>query len=203
MPPPPACNHSCHFWSSFIFVLSTNVVHAFIFVVHSFSVCLHFCFVPANVVPEKPNTVSCGRKQAASYLVSSYLVSTLPVLVFRPFGGSRLPSPSKTHLKASLPTLISFSWPPRHKLRGRSNRLLGGAAGKPGPGQAGALTLRRPPIRSKLRGRMHRSNRCGAGSPGPGQAGAPRLRRRPTRNKQRTRPPRLPAPWSWHRGGGI
>ena len=72
-----------------------------------------------------------------------------------------------------------------HKLRGRSNRLLGGAAGKPGPGQAVALTLRRPPTQNKLRGRMHRSNRCGAGSPGPGQAGAPRLRRRPTRSKLR------------------
>ena len=149
------------------------------------------CTIVPGKVPGVPNTWPCGSKPL------SVTISTLwPLLRL-----AAVLSTSKTHFEA--PTLITFSWPTRHKLRGRSNRLLGGAAGKPGPGQAGALSLRRPPIRSKLRGRMHRSNRCGAGSPGPGQAGAPRLRRRPTRNKQRTRPPRLPAPWSWHGGGGF
>ena len=155
----------------------------------SFLLCIHFRYAFIFVLYQQ---TLYQKNQTQCLAVGSKLLPTLylPALnlnsvVFRPFGGSRLPSPSKTHLKASLPTLISFSWPPRHKLRGRSNRLLGGAAGKPGPGQAVALTLRRPPIRNKLRGRMHRSNRCGAGSPGPGQAGAPRLRRRPTRSKLR------------------
>ena len=129
------------------------------------------CTIVPGKVPGVPNTGPCGSKPLT--ISSIYLVALVETRC----------SPSKTHFEA--PTLITFSWPTRHKLRGRSNRLLGGAAGKPGPGQAGALTLRRPPIRSKLRGRMHRSNRCGAGSPGPGQAGAPRLRRRPTRSKLR------------------
>ena len=86
---------------------------------------------------------------------------------------------------ATLPTLITYTWPTQHKLRGRSNRWLAGAAGNPEPGPAGAPSLRRQPTRNKPRGRMHRSNRAGTGSPGPGQAGAPRLQRQPTRNKLR------------------
>ena len=114
---------------------------------------VHCTIVPGKV-PGVPNTGPCGSKPLT--ISSIYLVALVETRC----------SPSKTHFEA--PTLITFSWPTRHKLRGRSNRLLGGAAGKPGPGQTGALSLRRPPTRSKL-------------------GGAPRLRRRPTRNKLRTR----------------
>ena len=63
----------------------------------------------------------------------------------------------KTSSTASSP----FSWPPRNKLRGRSN---------PGPGLAGAPSMRPWPTCNK-----NRSNRERVGSPRPSQTRRPRL----------------------------